>query len=282
MRARVQCTQCLEWFQPGARGPIPKRCGTTCRVRLHRDKLNDAAIPVSSPAPAIETRSDGLEGETGSLERETGSRETRSIDDETRSIDVAALFVRSDGPYADMPRVDLWPQKRDATRYAGPWPIVAHPPCAPWGRYWHSSTQRPDLAVFAAWAVRRWGGVLEHPAGSRLWLAMRMPKPGEPADRWGGSSLAVSQCRFGHAAPKPTWLYIVGATDRPPLPPSVPDPGGRIERMNSRRQRELTPPALACWLVELAKRVSPSRIRRPGPMCAKSRLSQPSLDSHHA
>jgi len=49
---------------------------------------------------------------------------------------VAALYVLKDGPYANREGVDPWPESRDARLYAGPHVVVAHPPCARWGRYW--------------------------------------------------------------------------------------------------------------------------------------------------
>ena len=67
--------------------------------------------------------------------------------------------------------------------------------------------------------VREWGGVLEHPAGSTLWPAQRLPRPGE-RDAFGGWTLAAPQKWWGHRAEKETWFYVVGCEprDQPPLP----------------------------------------------------------------
>src|SRR5690606_21601410 len=67
-----------------------------------------------------------------------------------------------------------------------------------------------DLGPLAVDQVRRWGGVLEHPAFSRLWDAMDLPRPSELPDEYGGWSIEVNQCAWGHVAKKPTWLYFVG------------------------------------------------------------------------
>src|SRR3546814_6498917 len=89
---------------------------------------------------------------------------------------VAALFVEAGWAYFGLPGVDPWDETRDARRYAGPWPVVAHPPCQRWGRYWNGGPSArvkcklgDDNGCFGAAlaAVRRWGGVLEHPEGSR-------------------------------------------------------------------------------------------------------------------
>jgi hypothetical protein len=49
---------------------------------------------------------------------------------------IAALYVESGGAYYGLPGVDAWDEKRDARRYAGPHPVVAHPPCQRWGKMW--------------------------------------------------------------------------------------------------------------------------------------------------
>lgn len=104
---------------------------------------------------------------------------------------IAALFVAKGGCYYGLPDVDPWDKERDARLYAGPWPVVAHPPCERWGRYWHGGpsvkirkTKGDDGGCFAAAlaAVRRWGGVLEHPEASAAWRAFGLNTPA----KWGG------------------------------------------------------------------------------------------------
>lgn len=136
---------------------------------------------------------------------------------------IAALYVQPDGCYADVADVDLWDEARDARRYDGPWPVVAHPPCQRWGRFWHGSPRKPrqfalgddgGCFVAALAAVRRFGGVLEHPAHSHAWDAHSLPWPppeGWQMDVYGGWCCRVEQGFYGHEARKPTWLYAVGA-----------------------------------------------------------------------
>jgi hypothetical protein len=169
---------------------------------------------------------------------------------------VAALFVQPDGVYSTMPDVDPWPESRDARLYAGPLPVVAHPPCATWGRYHQKAGGLGnDAGCFAAAlaSVRRCGGVIEHPATSQAWARFGLPKPMEGRDEHGGWTLAVFQNWWGHEAIKPTWLYIVGADSVCLFPGPI--GGGKtlrpLEHL-SKRQRAATPPAFARWLVELA------------------------------
>lgn len=122
---------------------------------------------------------------------------------------VAALYIDPRGPYPGMQDVECWDEKRDAKLYSGPHPVVAHPPCGPWGQMRHLCTkQDPMCAVEALAAVGRYGGVLEHPAGSKLFHEYGLPRPGCGDEL--GRSYQVCQVDWGHVARKRTWLYVVG------------------------------------------------------------------------
>ncbi|MEQ1691397.1 MAG: hypothetical protein ABMA00_08945 [Gemmatimonas sp.] len=102
--------------------------------------------------------------------------------------------------------------------------MVAHPPCQRWGRFWHGSTRKPhqyklgdDGGCFAAAlaTVKRWGGVLEHPAHSKAWAAHGLFAPQfgagwQRATLDGGWTCYVEQGHYGHTSRKPTWLVVFG------------------------------------------------------------------------
>lgn len=195
--------------------------------------------------------------------------------------DVAVLYVDPRGPYPGIVR-DWFDADRNAMTYRGDLPVVAHPPCGPWSRLSQLHKNAADLAYapHAVAVVQRCGGVLEHPAGSKLFDACGLPVA-DGAGRHGGFTLEVNQCDWGHPARKRTWLYIVGL--RRPLPP-MPDPrepthwasGGRTRssrqgspvppgiKVCSAQQRRRTPVAFAQWLVEVASRCSPHDPTRKG------------------
>jgi hypothetical protein len=174
---------------------------------------------------------------------------------------VAALFVESDGAYFGLPGVDPWDEARDARKYAGPHPVVAHPPCQRWGRFWHGSTRKPhqfkkgdDGGCFRAAldAVRTFGGVIEHPADSHAWEAFGITRPHRTAGWvWAGHAsgfdtftCCVYQGQYGHFAGKPTWLYVALPHGR--RPPEL--RWGKVEQ-------RLHPVALAKHGYEKARRI---------------------------
>jgi hypothetical protein len=144
---------------------------------------------------------------------------------------IAALYVETGGCYFDLPGVDPWDEPRDARLYDGPYPVVAHPPCQRWGRYWGGSpTTWPRLKLgdddgcFAAAlaAVRKFGGVIEHPEASHAWRHFGISLPPKSGG-WISAGLfdpgwtcCVEQGSYGHEARKATWLYVIGC-DLPDL-----------------------------------------------------------------
>lgn len=138
----------------------------------------------------------------------------------------AALFVQKDGVYFNLSHVDPWDQTRDARKYEGSNPVVAHPPCQLWGKFakinfirWGGEHNRPgnDEGCFASAlsSVVRCGGVLEHPFGSYAFDAYGLPKPISKILGWQRAGLhewvcEVWQSAYGHKAKKRTWLYYHG------------------------------------------------------------------------
>lgn len=187
---------------------------------------------------------------------------------------VAVLYVDPGGPYPGIVR-EWYDEARDARTYAGGLPVVAHPPCGPWSTLRTLSREGDAVRALAPHAVemvRRYGGVLEHPRGSRLWEHVGLPRPGDLPDAWGGLTYEVQQVDWGHVARKRTWLYVVGVApgDMPPAPPpgepthwasGVHTPGSRGKpppgiKICSAQQRRRTPEAFARWLVTVAQRAA--------------------------
>lgn len=208
----------------------------------------------------------------------------------------AALFVETGGSYFGLPGVDPWDESRDARFYAGPWPVVAHPPCQRWGKLWagqplwikrtgERKIKGDDGGCFASAlaSVRRWGGVLEHPWGSHAWAHFGLNRPPRgggwvAADMFGGWTCCVEQGRYGHYARKPTLLYachvelpeLAWGIGEPRLDPVV------IERMGLKRAKRLgevdargggqnsaprigTPPAFRDLLLSIASTAIPHK-----------------------
>lgn len=145
---------------------------------------------------------------------------------------VSALYVETGGVYFGLDGVDPWGEQRDARKYEGPNPIVAHPPCQRWTNLalvnfarWGGEHNRPgnDGGCFSAAvdSICKWGGVLEHPGSSRAWAHYGLTKPYgvgwcyQPdhrftAGRGGYYVCEVWQSTYGHRAAKRTWLLYAG------------------------------------------------------------------------
>ena len=193
---------------------------------------------------------------------------------------VAVLFARRDSVYKTLPGTDVWDEDRDAIDWPGGSTVVAHPPCGHWGRLSTFCKQPKEQKAFAIWAVcqvRKHGGVLEHPATSRLFsrtaLAPYEPLPAQgDRDIFGGFTVYIQQWWFGHLAEKSTLLYICGCEpkDIPEIPIKLGDAPYVIGRSRNRvpghpqhrpcvthERREHTTIALAEWLLETARRCKP-------------------------
>jgi len=198
---------------------------------------------------------------------------------------IAALYVQRGGCYFGLPDVDPWDEARDARTYDGPWPVVAHPPCARWSmlaglvEHRYGLRRGDDGGCFAAAlnAVRCWDGVLEHPAASAAWRAHGLLTP--PSDGgWVSAGLfdpgwtcRVEQGHFGHRARKGTWLYAAHV-ELPRLPWAASTArawvswcgnhtrGKDVERMG-KRERSATPEAFRDLLLCIARSATGGRGR---------------------
>ena len=191
---------------------------------------------------------------------------------------VAALYVDAAGVYPRLIGYDrCWTFERDARTYAGPAPVVAHPPCQLWTamcnvnyKRYGGEHNRPgnDGGCFASALanVLRCGGVLEHPALSKAFAAHGIAKPSRGRWTLSGSEpllwvTEVSQCAYGHRARKRTWLAYAGK--RPPYdldwsePPYTHQIGhdSKMKRPRpalGKREACATPQAFALALLRLA------------------------------
>lgn len=219
---------------------------------------------------------------------------------------IAALYVQARGVYTTDPTIDPWPESRDARRYRGPHPVIAHPPCTRWcrlaglveARWGHRRGDDGGTFASALASVRAYGGVLEHPAHTDAWAAYELAPPpprggwSEP-DAHGGRTCHVEQRAYGHPARKATWLYAV-ATDYPELDWSRgastavvswcgnrpgyghSGPGRDTRPRLGARDANATPPAFRELLLALARSVTrPPQPRRP--VCRIRPPTQPTI-----
>jgi hypothetical protein len=182
---------------------------------------------------------------------------------------ITVLCVRKDSIYKKL-GCDCYDQDRDMNTWAGGNAVIAHPPCAQWGKFRQFATNDPGekiLAMKCIELVRLFGGILEHPASSKLFDKI-LPLPGQ-TDEWGGYSICINQHWFSHPCEKKTLLYIVNCAEKelPPIPLCLDAvqyviapcktkkgnfPNGKKTLSKSRRDK--TPIDLATWLIRVAEK----------------------------
>lgn len=174
---------------------------------------------------------------------------------------ISVLCAARNSIYKTMRDVDVYDIDRDVRTFAGSMPIVGHTPCRSWSAFCgHQAKPLPgekELAPLVVAILRANGGVLEHPAHSRLWDFLGLPKPGEAMQN-GLWSMAVKQAWWGDTRTKNTWLLFskIESIDVQ-TPIRLHDAKGDRRRWQvmSKHQRSATVPAFAEWLVETARLV---------------------------
>ena len=138
---------------------------------------------------------------------------------------IPVLFTAHVSFYNDNDIFDCYDVRRDAFSYTGRSPLIAHPPCRLFSRLRKFSTagvKEKQCAFFALDKIRRFGGILEHPRSSTLWLNGNFKLDGS-VDDYGGFLRSVNLSWFGFQAQKKTMLYFCGINPAqlPPFPLSL-------------------------------------------------------------
>jgi hypothetical protein len=200
---------------------------------------------------------------------------------------VAILCAARKTAYWDIPDVEVYDEVRDARTFPGGIPVIAHPPCRRWTSYGKNMLkgtekrfgthpdpddvrQEKQLGLWCAEQVQENGGILEQPAKSELWSAAGLPMPGSPQSS-DSFSLAVWQSWWGFPCRKATWFYFRGISmfsiEIPFRLLSHRQSALRFE--NHKFYRSHTVPALAQWLVDLARTAA---VTTPRSSCHKRSL----------
>lgn len=202
---------------------------------------------------------------------------------------VQALFIDPKGVYPKLlGSENCWDKARDARLYPGTEPVVCHPEChlwvnmaaVNWKRYgkqkpaWYPGGDDGGCFAAALSHVRKYGGVLEHPAFTHAWDSHALHSP--PKIGWRSPAYIVDegegpggwrhywccevwQSAYGHKCRKRTWLLYCGK--RPPFELNWSrEPGthqiGWFDRNRptvSKREANATPEAFAKELIRLAE-----------------------------
>lgn len=172
---------------------------------------------------------------------------------------ISALYVNKNSVYKAL-GLDCWDIERDATRYKGPNPVIAHPPCRLWSKHMRHFSKAPEEEKQLAWhafdSLMQFGGILEHPYGSlfldRYW-------PGEV------KIVQINQCWFGYPITKRTWLMMPSWYEyEMPFRLESDFPPGYQKRWfeKNKWKRSETTLELAKWLIETVEKNEAKKIQR--------------------
>ena len=175
---------------------------------------------------------------------------------------VAILCVHSNSIYHSLPAVDCFDARRDVRSFTGGKRVVCHPPCRSWSAFCAHQAKPPpgekELGPLCVEHLKREGGILEHPAHSRLFDHCGLPKPGDPP-KDGLWTAEVWQAWWGYPMMKKTWLCFSGIDPHQVSFPFILHSRGadrRRQQVMSKNQRAATHPALAQWLVDHARKAN--------------------------
>jgi hypothetical protein len=175
---------------------------------------------------------------------------------------IAALCVSPRSPWRKMPGVECYTKNHPVELFRGGMPIVAHPPCRAWSAFTrHQARPSPgekELGPLCVHWLLECGGILEHPAHSRLFYEFGLPLPGKSqGELW---TRYVEQSWWGDTRSKGTWLCFCRIEPRHVFwPLSLHDPRGDRARWDrlSKAGRSKTPPRMVQWLAGVARLVFP-------------------------
>jgi hypothetical protein len=182
---------------------------------------------------------------------------------------IAVLCVQANSVYKGIPDADCYDMARDARTFPGGMAVIAHPPCRSWSAFCsHQAKPLPgekDLGPWCAEQVKQWGGILEHPAHSRLFAAAGLPMPAEVnAHGW---TIEVWQSCWGYPMHKKTWLFFSKIKPQDvhfPLQLRSEKSGDkRTWQLMGKAERSRTTVAFAQWLIHTAQKTKTPLIACP-------------------
>lgn len=182
------------------------------------------------------------------------------------------LFTQVNSNYLKHSIFDCYDAYRAAFSYYGTKSIIAHPPCRLFSRlrkFSNAPVKEKQCAFFALDKVRQFGGILEHPRSSTLWLNGNFKLDGS-VDDYGGFLRSVDLSWFGYPAQKKTMLYFCGL--KPGTLPSFPfnlnaythvvntsKKSGKKEL--SKKDRSITPVQMILYFIEVLEIIEKNKLK---------------------